>query len=91
MGSDVGAKLFLQDLQQIAFWQIHLQHRRQLVVPHITLGANRHGERDEVVICCSRVVGQHTFEITRLRQCGYFSSKHVDRELHQKTPEVGVF
>ena len=91
MGTNVRAELFLQDLQQVTFRQIHLQHRRQLVVPHITFGANRHGERDEVVLCCPLVVRQHALEVARLRQRGHFSSKHVDRELHQKAPGVDVY
>ena len=36
-GADVRAKLFLQHLQQIALGQVHLQHGRELVVPHVAL------------------------------------------------------
>ena len=43
-GAKMRAKLFLQHLQQIALGQIHLQHWRQRIVPHIRLGAHRHGE-----------------------------------------------
>ena len=48
-GTDVRAELPLQHLEQRALGQVHLQHRGELVVPHITLGAHRHGERDQVV------------------------------------------
>jgi hypothetical protein len=67
-GADVWAKLLLQHLQQIALGQVHLQHGRELVVPHVALQPHGHGERHKVVCAHVRVVGEHAFEVARLLQ-----------------------
>ena len=85
-GANVRAKLLLQHLQQVALGQVHLQHGRELVVPHVAFQPHGHGEGDKVVCSNVRVVGEHAFEVAGLFERGHFAAEHVDGHLHYRLP-----
>ena len=82
--TNLRTKLLLQHLQQIPFGQVHLQHRWQLVVPHIALGTNRHGQRHKIFCRHIGAVAEHALEVARLFQRGHLAAQHVHSQLHQR-------
>ncbi len=77
-GADMRAELLLQHLERIPLRQVHLQqHRREVVVPYVTLCGHQHGERHEVVSRHLRVVAEHALEIAFSAQRGDFAAQHV--------------
>ena len=79
--TDMRPEFLLQDLQEVALREIHLEDGVKLVVPGVRFGADGHRQRDEVLGCHVWNVGHHALEVADLFKNANVATEDIDIQL----------